>query len=345
MRRLYVYLLISISIGTWLLSLYTINRCCEPTTVQNISYPETMTPLEWKSGEIRRIYHHFDGRLGNMLFQYAAVTSIARQYNSTPCFNYNALNEFCEYQKDVCVQSAPDTATHLTEESNYGTYMNFTIVQDTILHGYLQSYRYFDTDVIDSMQIKLRFKTEARLILSHVLKMPSSQHRVAIHIREQHSAGENNLIQLPDTVVPKHIYLRFPSPFFFENAMAYIRDKHPSATFAVLSDNPEWCEQQTYLQHADVQVVSSKNAPIVDLALIAECDHVILTRGTFGWWGAYLGASMRGGIVVYNAAEFDMLDPVNAEHVVLSDFYPAHWVSIPIGTQLNMPNVYAPNTY
>jgi len=192
------------------------------------------------------------------------------------------------------------------------------------------------------MQIKLRFKTESRLILYHVLKMPSSQHRVTKHIRDLHIAGEKNLVQLPDTVVSKHMYLGFPSPFFFENAMAYIRDKHPSATFAVLSDNPEWCGQQTYLQHPDVQGVSSKNAPIVDLALIAECDHVIFTRGTFRWWGAHLGASKRGDIMVFDSAKFDLLDPVNAEHVVLSDFN-LYWIFIPMGTQLHMPNVYRQN--
>ena len=57
-RCSYVYLLIAISIGIWFLSLYTTCRCCEPTNVQNISYPEIITPLEWKSVDIRRMYHH-----------------------------------------------------------------------------------------------------------------------------------------------------------------------------------------------------------------------------------------------------------------------------------------------
>jgi len=73
--------------------------------------------------------------------------------------------------------------------------------------------------------------------------------------------------------------------------MALVRQRYPAALFVVLRDQPEWCTRQTYLQHSDVHIVDLKNAPILNLALIAECDHVILTRGTFGRWGAFLGAS------------------------------------------------------
>jgi len=29
-----------------------------------------------------------------------------------------------------------------------------------------------------------------------------------------------------------------------------------------------------------------------DMALLAACDHIILSLGTFGWWAAWLGAGV-----------------------------------------------------
>ena len=287
----------------------------------------------------KHIFHAYGGRLGNILFQFAAVTSLAKQHNSTACFNHNALLGLFEQQSHTCICMAPAGAAVLSENLNYATHVHFTILGDTVLHGYLQSYKYFGPGVPHSLRIKTRFKTHARMILSQVLAMPMARPRAAIHIRTLHSHGETGLIHLPQGILPKQSYLRFPPPFYFEYAMAYLRKRHPAIMFVVLSDNPVWCQQQAFLQHADVRFVAPDNPPILDLALMAECDHVILTRGTFGWWGAFLGASTRGGLVLYNAAEFDMLDPVNAEHVVLADFYPPHWISIGIGSQLQPPRI------
>jgi len=90
----------------------------------------------------------------------------------------------------------------------------------------------------------------------------------------------------------------------------------------------------------DVHIVTLPNAPILDMALIAECDHVILTRGSFGWWGAFIGAGARGGLVLYNAAEFDMQHPTNAGRVIASDYYPEHWVAISVTSKLNAAAVW-----
>jgi galactoside 2-L-fucosyltransferase 1/2 len=315
------------------------------TSVQQPLHPQGTAPQAPHMPQRKRIFHEYGGRLGNILFQFAAITSLAKQFNSTACFDNDALHGLFEQQSDTCICQAPAGAEVLSENRNYAMHVNFTILDDTVLYGYFQSYKYFDPEVLQSLRIQTRFKTHARIILSQVLAMPIARPRAAIHIRNLHKSGETDLIPLPRLIQEPHSYLRFPLPFYFEYAMAYLRERHPAITFVVLSDNPAWCQKQAFLQHEDVSFVAPDNTPIVDLALIAECDHVILSRGTFGWWGAFLGASTRGGLVLYNAAEFDMQDPVNAEHVVLADFYPAHWISIGIGSQLKPPRIYAPNTY
>jgi len=117
--------------------------------------------------------------------------------------------------------------------------------------------------------------------------------------------------------------------------MAKVRQLHPGAIFVVFFDNPQWCTKQSCLQHMDVHIVTLPNTPILDMALIAECDHVILTRGSFRWWGAFLGTGARGGLVLYNATEFDMQYPTNADRFVVSDYYPQHCVAISVTSKLS----------
>lgn len=33
--------------------------------------------------------------------------------------------------------------------------------------------------------------------------------------------------------------------------------------------------------------------PVDDMALMIQCDHVIVTSGSFGWWGAWLSGGTR----------------------------------------------------
>ena len=296
------------------------------------------TPNKKWAAEKKTVYHKFDGRLGNTLFQFASISGIASANNAVACFDRNALSDFLEDQDNLCIRTAPSDAVQLRESKRYGTHMHFKIERDTLLEGFLQSFRYFQPEVWKQIKIKKKFQSQARIILTRVLGVSNGRPRVAIHIRKLHQNGETNFIPSPENPFVKNTYLRFPAPFYFEHAMAYMRAKHPLAVFIVLSDHPEWCRTQTYLQHPDVHVVLLQNPPALDLAIITECDHAILTRGTFGWWGAFLGASVRGGSVVYNAGEFDMQHPINAGNVILSDFYPPHWIAIPVGKQLHAPN-------
>jgi galactoside 2-L-fucosyltransferase 1/2 len=57
------------------------------------------------------------------------------------------------------------------------------------------------------------------------------------------------------------------------------------------------------------------------MALMTLCDHVIVTAGTFGWWGAWLS----GGITVYYKGYpgHNLSNRFN-----LFDYYPSHWIGL-----------------
>lgn len=116
---------------------------------------------------------------------------------------------------------------------------------------------------------------------------------------------------------------------YFKNGMAMFRSKFAHINFIVVSDNIDWCKGQAFLMASDVHFVKNGNSAVLDMAILASCVHIILSRGTFGWWAAFLGPHAHGGVVVYHDSEFDMKHPKNKGNVNLTDFYPARW--IPMG--------------
>lgn len=61
-----------------------------------------------------------------------------------------------------------------------------------------------------------------------------------------------------------------------------------------------------------------------DLALLASCDHVITTLGSFGWWGGWLS----GGTTVYYRDQFDTAHADQSGKIKPEDYFPPDWVGI-----------------
>jgi galactoside 2-L-fucosyltransferase 1/2 len=72
-----------------------------------------------------------------------------------------------------------------------------------------------------------------------------------------------------------------PDVAFFEKARQFYLNKFHRVQFIVVSNEKEWCMKNMFNVH-----VSNFSDPADDLALLSLCDHVVVTLGTFGWWGA-----------------------------------------------------------
>ena len=81
---------------------------------------------------------------------------------------------------------------------------------------------------------------------------------------------------------------------YLQRALTLMRRHHRGALFVVTSDDPDWCRR--HLLAPDVVLAGDgvQAKPGYDLALLAACNHTVLTHGTFGFWAAYLA----GGDVV-----------------------------------------------
>lgn len=222
------------------------------------------------------------GRLGNQLWEVAATYGMAMTANTEPRFPswdymgfYNVPKRWFGDMTD-CVD-ALTLVPHL----------------DPRAAPYLQDYGLF-RHVADNVHILLQPSPLAndmlRLIWDHgfaYLPRPL----ISVHVRR----GDNV------THPPGYHPLR--SPEYYRDAAQLLPAE---GSVVVFSDDPEWCRDNiaSTLQR-DVAVfyegVSRPreyvdrqryiDAPVldwIDIALMARCDHHILSNSSYAWWGAFL---------------------------------------------------------
>eukprot|EP00923_Selenidium_pygospionis_P004134 GHVN01006563.1.p1 GENE.GHVN01006563.1~~GHVN01006563.1.p1 ORF type:complete len:227 (+),score=12.81 GHVN01006563.1:111-791(+) len=115
---------------------------------------------------------------------------------------------------------------------------------------------------------------------------------VGIHVRR----GDYRMLM---RTIPKSKYLK--------NAMMYYLSKYTDVHFIVCSEDIEWCQtNEPYLQpgklgsHYGVHFSTGKHGAPWDMALLAQCNHTIVTVGTFGWWGGWFAG---GEVIYFNSTE------------------------------------------
>jgi len=263
------------------------------------------------------LFHDFIGRLGNQLFQVASIDGIAQSNHATPCLrgdeyellvkNFDGLNEPCKTPNKNTVKLSEGDQGNCGDPTfcNRAKYVDFKIQTDSTINGYLQSFRYFSKTFRSRVHFKQSLKTKARQILEAV----SVGKKTGIHVRRYEEST-----------------LNFPPAAYFETSMAFLASKAKDMHFIITSDDPGWCKKQPYFQSPHVHIISEQNSPFLDMAILAACDNIILSVGTFSWWAAYLRNEESGGYVIYYNNEINMQHPKNTGNVNLHDYYPEHWL-------------------
>uniref|UniRef100_H9H651 L-Fucosyltransferase n=1 Tax=Monodelphis domestica TaxID=13616 RepID=H9H651_MONDO len=79
---------------------------------------------------------------------------------------------------------------------------------------------------------------------------------------------------------------------YLERALDWFRARYPDAVFVVTSNGMKWCRENVDGSRGDVVFAGDgvEAAPGADFALLAQCNHTVMTIGTFGYWAAYLAA-------------------------------------------------------
>ncbi|XP_076467513.1 galactoside alpha-(1,2)-fucosyltransferase 2-like [Babylonia areolata] len=274
------------------------------------------TPAPIASISAYRITTGVSGKLGNQMFQYASLLGIAYRNNMTPFYTSPSFQSTFHVTH---IHTWPSRGFQVVNEKDFASYdPTFEHLQpeNTVIMQYFQSWKYFhfmrDT-IKKEFTFRERIQADVQRILSRHSTTIGNRTRVGIHIRQ----GDMNLF-----VHIRKGYHTAPASYIHK-AMDYMRQKHPDVIFLVVTDEPRWTRNNL---NASDYILVDQAAAEVHMALLASCDHVIITVGTYGWWGGYLS----GGEVVYYWDPAQLLHnpplPVEIKHP--EDFYPPDWVAL-----------------
>ena len=261
-------------------------------------------------------------RLGNVIFMYSSLNGIARDNNMSaflPCSH--VLRRYFRIPTP-CLRKDPENMA-LFYERKSATYDSRTTrleAKPTILVGFYQSWKYFrniEEDLRKDLAFRNYITREARWHMDRAERQTSYKDidhvKVGIHIRRGDMWSNDEI---------KSLGYKTADVTYIHKAMELLKTKLEGkrVLFIVCSDDIVWSE--AHIDGRNVAFVKSRD-DVIDLAVLSLCDHLIMTVGTYGWWGGWLA----GGMVVYYK---DYPRPGSALYYTFNqqDHFPPEWIGL-----------------
>lgn len=223
----------------------------------------------WKRGEIykSRIRRH-GLRYLIYLFITAIYLKIDKIFNNNETENRRKIGQIYEY----CINFFGFYRIHYNKK--------YTYLKSCFSKKYVRG-QWMRKDIVQLMESSLR--NELR-----VISVPNDEEQkylnsivdsmsVAVHIRR------GDYVQLGMVTCNINYYFK---------CMAIMAQKVDNPVFYVFSDDIEWVKKEfetnnDYKKYTIIFV--NAHTPTVDLRLMYNCKHFIMSNSTFSWWGAWLG--------------------------------------------------------
>lgn len=265
----------------------------------------------------------FVGGLGNLMFEYAFALGMARMKNMTILIDQeNDLSQLFNLSGVVLPHVACwflSKHTEVQAKAFNAETIQFPADRSYQLKGYFQSWKYFnhvDKELRRIFQFPEHIKAESNRILNDAIKSHEKRTGskaltfIAVHIRR----GD-----LLESQFQNYGY-NVASLDYLRKAMQYFNARYHRILYIVCSNDMTWSKK--YLTESNIYFVENYKRE-VDMALLASCNHTIMTVGTFGWWAAWLA---NGEVTHYRypAARGSILQKAFSKD--MNDYFYPHWI-------------------
>jgi len=279
-----------------------------------------------------------NGRLGNQMFQYAALRGLASKHNyqwcippldhkTIPMAEYVLFDGFkMPNAKEHNFGFIPQTCPTLDEPSHDFDYELFENCPDNInLDGFRQSEKYFE-HIENIIREDFTFKDDIYEPCKKFLSEYGDD-VIFLHVRRSDSTGRTDYFPIADIG-------------WFEEMLEYFPKDVP---VLILTDKLDWVNNQKLFKQ-DRFLLSehreySKNlvwngrgkmeytlSPWVDLCLMSLCNGAIVPNSTFSWWGAWLQKSKDKKVVYQHPYFGPIFTSKNEAYIHIKDMYPENWI-------------------
>jgi hypothetical protein len=244
------------------------------------------------------------GRLGNSLFQAAAIHAHAKRTGNDYVVDFGSPNPDKSHVRDLKRMYIPIANPECIHWKNHIEQKGFEYHSleapdgDTLYHGYFQSEKFFSDCTDEIFQRYTRIDKHARI------------HRsvCAVHVRRG------------DYLAPNiSSYFPLQNESYYRKAIAHT----PANRFYFCSDDIEWCREVfgdipgAMFSRIDIE------QPLVELHHASTCEYVIGSNSSFSWWIAWLSDYRQGkkGNVILPENWFGP----SASDLDKRDLIPEHW--------------------
>jgi hypothetical protein len=257
------------------------------------------------------------GRLGNLLFQYAALKSLSRKLNCKAKLPSNIFTRVHHGQKCLldcfnidCEVTYENELLNLElfEEEKFCSGGNYTdkfweCDKNTDLSGYFESENYFlniKDEICNEYQLKNEHNVYVLKYIESIRKTYPEHKIIGIHIRRGDYLNPQNGATFLTTSEYNTCYLK-RSFKEFSDIEKKIYIVFTGGSVDINNDNSQdvfWCK--TNIKDNDSTIIySENNDTIQDFGIMTLCDHLILnSSSTLGWWAAYLNKNLNKKIIV-----------------------------------------------
>jgi len=287
----------------------------------------------------------FTGRVGNLMFEYAALVGVCVKHGLQPetCAGFSMsdlskhnvmlptkmLHELFEIPMVSCPTNASMT---YREHANsiYAIKFDANLLErptGTSFQGYLQSYKYFH-HARSEIQRLYSFSDDVILRTKEFFfdirrQSKSASHReiACISIRRGDKTRNNNKNFYDDWSLSMDYYWK---------ALGLLRQRNHNLIFVYLvgggtdpqmtAEDRQWVKDTFITPHSkepsflEPEDFTEANA----MHMMTECDNLVVSASSFSWWGGYLGNKDRL-IIAPKEIQIDF---------VSEDYYPPSWTLI-----------------
>lgn len=271
------------------------------------------------------------GRLGNQMFEYAALRGIAdnRGFDWViPPPDHKGIENYslheCFKLSEDHVEGIVDPIQYVQEPHFHFDSNIFNECPDNVsLYGFFQSERYFK-HIADEIRGDYTFHDEYLEPCQAIMDEYKDQEPIMLHVRR----GDPNLT---DPRGFKWSYTQCSSQHppqtvdYYERALAEFDDNQPVFVF---SDSVDWVKEQEFFS-GDRFLISEpvdkyadgSFTPYADLCLMSLCSHAIIANSSMSWWGAWLQANPNKKVI----APKNWFGPAYADKDT-TDLYCPDWI-------------------
>lgn len=245
-----------------------------------------------------RITCEFLGRLGNNLFEVAALVGLSEKHGlpwavPTGYHHQNIYKFFPQFPK-----LSRSISSFIKYEEQCFCYQDIPIYpRGTCIKGFWQSIKYFE-HCQDKVRDLFAFKY-------------NPVDYVSIHVRH------GDYLQHPDG---------FPciTTDYLGKAIELFREKGKTK-FLVFSDGMQWCKETLPKTFPSVTFDFFQSDEFTELSLMSSCSDNIIANSTYSWWGAFMNRNPEK--IIVSPSKDEWFGPKGG-HLDTKDLIPTNWVQI-----------------